>query len=284
MIKKAIMLCMIISAVTACSKTKDYENFQEYKSLNQTQLSYIGESPQGWDTEALPEFVTEVLYESDGLHLKAWYAQPQSGDDNMLMPAVVYIHGGFALGISDLYDALPFLENGFSLLIPTFRSENGNPGNFELMFGEVDDAIAAVQWLGELPGIDKNRIFVFGHSSGGGMAALTSLYDEPLINLTGSSGGLYTDGIFYSWKDFCPFDYKDKTERNLRVLLGNTEYMKKPHISYIGKEDILAGNIGTAEKEIKKTKAPLKIQVIEGDHFSSLNTAVLNFIEEIKNE
>lgn len=280
--QKNILLIIILFSISACGSSTRYKNFQEFKYENQTQLTYVGSSPQKWEKEVPPEYVTEIIYKSNGLPLKAWYAKPTLVNKNELIPAVVYVHGGFAFGSGDFFDALPFFENGFALLTPTVRGENGNPGNFELMFGEVDDVIAIVQWLGEQPGIDKNRIFVFGHSSGGGISALTALYDEPLINVTGSSGSLYTERVFYGWKNFSPFDYKNKTERTLRVLLGNTKYMKKSHIAYIGEQDSLAQNISRANNEILLTKAPLEIIMIQGDHYSSLEVAITNFIELIK--
>jgi dipeptidyl aminopeptidase/acylaminoacyl peptidase len=72
----------------------------------------------------------------------------------------------------------------------TLRGEDGNPGYHEMFFGEVDDGRAAISWLARQPGIDKSRIYAFGHSAGGVVAALFSLYDDLPLRATGSAGGL----------------------------------------------------------------------------------------------
>ena len=91
-----------------------------------------------------------------------------------------------------LNDCLPFLAAGFAVMTPTLRGENGNPGSFELFYGEVDDAEAAVRFLAAQPRIDSKRIYTFGHSVGGGISALLSLRPEIPVRKGGSSGGLYS--------------------------------------------------------------------------------------------
>jgi len=110
---------------------------------------------------------------------------------------------------------------------------------------------------------------------------LISLYDDNLIRLTGSSGGLFSKDLFYDWKKYVPFNYKNKTECKLRLLISNTKSMKKRHISYVGKDDPLIKNINKAKKELTVTKAPLDVVIIEGDHFTSLNLAIQGFLSHI---
>lgn len=280
-INQILFFLLILINCTGCNSLNKYKTFKDFRSNYSSKLTYIGPSPQEWENEEPPDNITEIFYESNGTKLKGWYSKPKT-ENTQLIPAVVYVHGGFAFGGADFYDALPFLGNGFAVLTPTLRGENGNKGNYELMLGEVDDVISAVKWLSLQNGIDKNNIYVFGHSVGGGISALVSLYDEPLIKMTGSSGGLYSEKVFYDWKDFTPFNYLDKKEQSLRILLTNTHYMKKQHISYIGKDDILVRNVKIATNEILKTKAPLEVVIIPGDHYSSLNMAIEKYIEKIK--
>ena len=63
---------------------------------------------------------------------------------------------------------------GFAVLLPTPRAENGNPGDFEMFFGELDDARAALERARSLRGIDPDRIAIFGHSAGAVLTALLS--------------------------------------------------------------------------------------------------------------
>ncbi len=47
------------------------------------------------------------------------------------------------------------------------EGENDNPGQFELFYGEVDDAVAAIDYLRSVPYVDPSRIYLAGHSTGG---------------------------------------------------------------------------------------------------------------------
>jgi dipeptidyl aminopeptidase/acylaminoacyl peptidase len=200
------------------------------------------------------------------------------------LPAVVYFHGGFAFGMSELDDCQPFLDAGFAVMTPTLRGENGNPGDFELFYGEVDDAQAAVLWLANQPRIDSTRIYTFGHSVGGGISALLSLRADIPVRKGGSSGGLYSKDVFYGWKRFAPFDLSIDKEKDLRLLVGNIAFMQRAHIAYIGRKDSLARVTPEAESEARQSGAPLTIVMVEGDHFSSLAAAISAFAETIRLE
>ncbi len=228
-----------------------------------------------------PPGIREVTYTSGDFQLKAWFALPAQalGD---AVPAIVYLHGGFALGAEDFTRCKPFLDAGYAVLLPSLRGENDNAGHFELLYGEVDDARAAVQWLARQPNIDKGRLYAFGHSVGGGLSALLSLWDDVPLRATGSSGGLYPYTVFGVWSDMLPFNRRDPLERQLRLLLGNTGDMKHPHFAYIGDEDELMSVVGPAAEELKTTNAPLMVTVVEGDNFTSLTRSMRRFVKDIE--
>ena len=199
--KKVLSICaIVVSALCVLSigcsarSAKDSRNgltYIESRRSYSTVLKTRGPAPQDWHNEKTPTGVTEVSYRSGELTLKAWLVMPQHATAEKL-PAVVYFHGGFAFGFSELNDCLPFLDSGFAVMTPTLRGENGNPGSFELFYGEVDDAEAAVRFLAAKPRIDSKRIYTFGHSVGGGISALLSLRPEIPVRKGGSSGGLYS--------------------------------------------------------------------------------------------
>jgi acetyl esterase/lipase len=242
-----------------------------------TALLKHGPSPQEWVNDPLPANVSRVEYMSDGRSLSAWLFRPERGNGEP-RPALVYLHGGFAFGASDFTDCEPFVQAGCVVFCPTFRGENGNPGDFEMMLGEVDDAAEAVRWLARQEYVDPQAVFVFGHSSGGVLSAILSLYDALPAQHTGSAGGLYGPDLFDALSETVPFDRRDEREANMRVLIGNIRWMKRPHFAFVGTADrFMKGS--TAEREAKAASTPLTVVELAGDHHSTLNPAMRRYLE-----
>ena len=249
----------------------------ELRAHAPTRLIRNGPSPAPSAPSQVPPGVIEVTYPSGDLELKAWLAFPD--DERDAHPAVVYFHSGFALGPSDLEEARVFLDAGFAVLMPMLRGENGNPGDFELFWGEVDDAVAAVNWLAERDDISRDHIFTFGHSIGGGISAMLSLVDGDVpIRHGGSCGGLYVPKIFDQWLDIVPFDASKSEERSLRTLVGHTKSMRREHHAYLGIGDPLA----ESRQQIRGSK--LHQQLVLGDHLSSLRPSLTDYAKLINQQ
>lgn len=100
------------------------------------------------------------------------------------VPAIIWISGGdTAIGNfwspqprSNDQSAAAFREAGMAVFYPAVRGLNGNPGQVESYFGELDDLVAATRWLKSQPYIDPERVYLGGHSSGGTMALLAAEY------------------------------------------------------------------------------------------------------------
>ena len=105
--------------------------------------------------------------------MKSWISKNHKEGEKD--PAVVYLHVGFGLTEQNLLEAQAYIEAGFFLMTPTLRGENGNPGNYELLYGEVDDVIAAADYLSEQPFVDSEKIYLVRLSLGGGNALLASM-------------------------------------------------------------------------------------------------------------
>jgi dienelactone hydrolase len=246
-----------------------------------TKLRVKGPAPQEWEKEAPPENVREVTFPSSDLQLKAWVYVPNTPGDNR-HPAIVYFHGGFAFGASDFLDCKPFVDTGFVVMTPILRGENGNPGEYEMFFGEVDDGVAAVKWLREQPFVDPDRIYTFDHSAGGVISALLSLAEDVPIQHGGSSGGLYGTDLFDHFTDWVPFNLEDPAERELRVLPGNIAWMKRQHYAFVGRDDeLVMSGVARARKEIGSKESSLEIILLPGDHSTSLPTAAKQYIDVI---
>ena len=83
--------------------------------------------------------------------------------DGKKHPALVYAHGGFG-GINGLQfgkeQFAPFREEGYIIFCPSWRGENENAGKYEMFYGEVDDALAGIDFvrIAEGMGCDAARV------------------------------------------------------------------------------------------------------------------------------
>jgi acetyl esterase/lipase len=99
-------------------------------------------------------------------------------------PAIVWIKGSDHNSLGDVwstesgaideFDA--FRAAGIVMLFPSLRGGNDNPGYYEHFYGEVDDILAAADYLAQQEFVDPNRIYLGGHSTGGTLALLTAEY------------------------------------------------------------------------------------------------------------
>lgn len=128
-----------------------------------------------------PQLFDSVRYDSDGVSLAAFVTlDPQ---DQKKHPAIVWITGGESNTLANFWrkgakqndqTASPYRDAGVMMMFPTLRGGNDNAGNIEVNYGEVDDVIAAAEYLATLPYVDSSRIYLGGHSTGGTLALLVS--------------------------------------------------------------------------------------------------------------
>lgn len=266
-----------VNKITAGIEVPDGQTFSQWRDGFQSRLTTHGPAPQEYTVETpyLPS-IEEVTYESEGLQLKAWVQRPEGRGDGPF-PALIFLHGGFAFGAGDLQACEVFVEQGYVVMAPMMRGENGNPGEFELFLGEVDDARAAAQWIANQPYVDRNRVFAFGHSVGGGISSVLSLLDDVPVQHTGSSGGLYDHLTFLQWGDISPFPNTPE-ERSVRLLVGNTAHLQRPHYGYVGDQDIGFHGVVEQMKSAANPEGRLHVEMIPGDHFSSFDAALLAYL------
>jgi dipeptidyl aminopeptidase/acylaminoacyl peptidase len=251
----------------------------EYRAQHPTRLNRQGPPPAAWQDPTplrLPAGVREVTYQSGSLALKAWINNIP--DDGRLRPAVVFCHGGFWFGNEDWDVLQPFLNAGFVVMAPRVRAENGNPGNFEYYYGEVDDAIAAGRFLARQKGVDPARLFISGHSAGGDLAALAAMKDNPFAMSAPIGAGLDARVLVQleddRHKQLVVFDAGDAHEVESRSALLFTSSMRCPVALFHGDKDW--------RDEIQKQfvalahgfKKEASLNVVPGTHGESLPNAI----------
>jgi len=264
----------------------------ERRAAHATTLRVDEPSPGKFEPGLVPDGVTEVRYPSGELELLAWLALPSRGAAEPATgpaPGVVYFHGAFSLGPKDLEAVQPLLAAGFVVLMPALRGENGNPGRLELLYGEVDDAVAAVRWLAARPEVDGEHVYAVGHSIGGGLAALLALRPDAPVRLTGSVGGLYVPETFQRWSrsednaGLVRFDPADPDEGSLRTLAGNVRDVVHPHLAYVGEDDTwFHPNAERVWAEATRWGTPVTVTMVPGDHMTCLPAGLDRFLAAIR--
>ena len=279
---------LISGSVSAKSFEPD-ENYLEGWSSFETHLIREEKSFQvSKDLDDVRAPYQRVEYDSDGMTLAAVLYKPDT-DTKIRKPAVVYLHGGFALHTSGLKITKPFVDAGFVVLAPSWRGENGNPGYFECFMGEVRDAKAAIRWLAKQDYIDQDQIYVFGWSVGGGIALNLALHDDIPVKASASSAGIYDLDLIKSWAtedDYIkfPYDYKNAQENYFRLPLYHLQDMVRPHYTYIASNDDYASYRATYDDLYPAGDSLLQMIEVPGDHVDSVPLAIQKFMEIISKQ
>jgi acetyl esterase/lipase len=201
-----------------------------------TRLLLVGSAPDLYRDPPTTEGVRLDRYLSDGNELKVWQLPPSGKSlwSDRGFPVVIYVHDGTTLTEDELAHAETFRAAGFWVVVPTFRGENGNLGTHELLFGELDDLVAATYFARALPEIDASRMAIFGHGTGGMLSALASLVPQLPAQRSISSAGLRPENAFEVLRG--PFA-DSAQERRLRLFGPNVNHMQSPHLACVAEQD-----------------------------------------------
>ncbi|MBK8146395.1 MAG: prolyl oligopeptidase family serine peptidase [Bacteroidetes bacterium] len=282
-ISRLFFFNIFFSLLFSCeTKSQNVNNsYLSKKEKFHTKLTKYVKAPQVYEDLVNTRDVLKIEYPSNGMKLQALILR-KNIDSTKRKPILVFLHGGFALGEQDVLGCEVFTKLGYIVFAPSYRGENGNGGNFELFLGEVDDAKESIKWIAKQPFADSTKIYVFGHSIGGGISSLLSLEQDVPITKSGSSGGSYSHD-FYGWEDIIPYDKKDFLEGKMRVLEENIHSMQIDHYAFVGTKDEALYD-RKKELDAKSNNTKLKIIYIEGDHFTSLEASMKEFIKIINSE
>ncbi|UZW59863.1 alpha/beta hydrolase family protein [Lysobacter enzymogenes] len=131
-----------------------------------------------------PQVLQLVQYRAEGGQLSAY--QTPRPDAAGKRPAIVWITGGDSNTLGDVWTEQPrdndqtaaaFRDAGLVVMYPSLRGGNDNPGVREGFYGEVNDVLAAADYLAKLDYVDPQRIYLGGHSTGGTLALLVAQSD-----------------------------------------------------------------------------------------------------------
>ena len=257
------------------------EDYAEVRKRFRTKLLEHGPAPQEEPMHRPPAGVTEVEFSSGKLRLKAWVNPPPK--DMARQPAVLFAHGGFAFGPPDWEMAKPYRDAGYVVLVPILRGENGQPGSFSLLYDEVDDILAAAEYLAEQPYVDPDRLYLAGHSSGGQVALLAAMASKRFRAMASFDGLPDLAAVFKPGKlvKEVRFDVNDPREFQVRSPLAYATSFKCPARLYYSHEawpHMHHTSQRTAEVA-KKRGLDVEAVLVEGNHFSMVRPAMKQSID-----
>jgi dienelactone hydrolase len=251
------------------------EDYRQVRQQFRTKLVRQGPSPQKTPMPNAPSGVTVVEFDSGALRLKGWINRPER--EAPKRPAIVFLHGGFGFGEDDWKMTQAYRDAGYVVLTPILRGENGQPGMFTLFYDEVDDALAAADYLAKQPYVDNSRLFVAGHSVGG-ILAMLSAEASPRFHAAASFSGS-PDQVLYCRYGFpkkeIPFDVADPREFEVRSPLAYAGSFKCPVRLFYGTDEKHLDETSKRTAAIAKEKGiDCEAIPVEGGHETAVPAAM----------
>ena len=191
-------------------------------------------------------------------------------------PAIIWITGGDCNSIDDGcwtegppandQSASAYRKAGIAMMFPSLRGGNDNPGKKEGFLGEVDDVLAAADFLAKQDYVDPKRIYLGGHSTGGTLVLLVAECSDRFRAVF--SFGPVDDVRGYG-PEYLPFDVSNQTEIDVRSPRGWLATIKNPTFVF---EGTVEGNYDCLKIMAKASKNPKAffIPVQRANHFSLL--------------
>jgi dipeptidyl aminopeptidase/acylaminoacyl peptidase len=251
------------------------EDLAVARSSHPTKLLRSGPPPTEWSDLHAPSGATQTEYRSGALSLAAWINPPNNSEPR---PAILFLHPGFALESDDWAAVKPLRDAGYIVMIPTMRGENGQHGIFTMDYGEVEDVIAAAEFLRSQPYVLRDRVYVAGYSVGGVLALLAAEL-SPKFRAAAAISGLTDFGSYLRYargaKENAPFDTSDQTEIELRSPLAYAASFKCPVRMFYGADErYFAISTPLTAQIARQHGVDAEAVVVKGNHSNDLEQSI----------
>ncbi|MFD2213561.1 alpha/beta hydrolase family protein [Metabacillus endolithicus] len=152
-----------------------------------------------------------VTYQSEQLKIKGLLAEPvREGKYEGLL----YLRGGIkSVGMVRIGRVIQFASEGFVVMAPFYRGNQGGEGNEDFAGEDRYDAISAMEILKHHPKVQPDRVHVFGFSRGGVMALLAGIIAEDIRSVV-TWGGV-TDMVL-------TYVEREDLRRMMKRVIGGT--------------------------------------------------------------
>lgn len=272
--KRAFLLLFVALLVAGCQSTPDIP-LSEARRVFATKLTTPADGVAP-DVPPISSGMRLVSYASNVATLPAYLSVvPQDGVKH---PAIVWITGGDCNTIDggvwgdpspdNDQTARAFRQAGIVTMYPSLRGGNANRNAKEGFYGEADDVAAAARFLAAQPGVDPQRIYLGGHSTGGTLALLAAECYPKQFRAVFSFGPV-DDVSLYGGEIFPHLRNAERKEIQLRSPGYWVSYVGSPTFVFEGEESPNADCLRTMERN---SKSPLtRFFIVPGaDHFNVL--------------
>ena len=204
--------------------------------------------------------------------------------DGKKHPAIIWITGYDCNTINDVWSpvdpedddtASAYRKAGIVMMFPSLRGGNDNPSLKEGFLGEVDDVLAAADFLSKQPYVDPARIYLGGHDEGGTLVLLVAECSDRFRAVF--SFGPVDDVAKYHDEDdpgVLPFDTSNWREMRLRSPGYWLHSITSPVFVFEGEDDEdEEGYIDCLRDMARSTRNPhVQFFPVRGaDHFTILD-------------
>jgi len=224
--------------------------------------------------------VVDYMSQPTGGTLKAY--QSQEPNDGRRHPAIVWAHAGFkGIDRAEWKKSAPFRNRGFIAFAPTYRGEHANHGNFEMYFGEVDDLLAAVDYVARLPFVDASHIYLIGHEEGGTLALLAAATGTEKVRTVFAIGGpVDLRGKRTGPGDTpFPFPLDDEREILLRSPQAFAAAIRCPTFCYCAEGSIDAAEARDMAEAARKGGAPVQFVALRDTAVERATPLMLPYLQ-----
>lgn len=236
---------------------------------------------------------TRVRYPSfDGREIPAYYYRPNSATANSKAPVLISIHGGPESQFQPFFSpSVQFYvkEMGIAVLAPNVRGSSGygktylKLDNVELREDSVKDIGALLDWVGQQPELDANRVAVVGGSYGGYMVLASLIhYGDRIkagVDVVGIANFLtFLESTAAYRQDLRRVEYGDERDPQVRAFLEkispttNVDAIRSSLLVVHGKNDprVPVGEATQIAAKVKEIQIPVWTVIAdnEGHGFS----------------
>lgn len=286
--KAIYFACCAVLVLSGCglqpAPTPEAEPLVDARKGFQTKI--IGNQSAKQTVPTPPRQLFRTVHYKSPVGLLPAYLTPDPKDGQQ-HPAIIWITGGDCNSIDDGcwtegpasndQSASAFRKAGIAMLFPSLRGGNDNVGQKESFFGEVDDVLAAADFLAAQPFVDPHRLYLGGHSTGGTVALLVAECSDR-FRVVFAFGP--TDDVSHYGPEYICFDQSNPRETALRSPGRWLASVKKPTFVLEGKSQ---GNISSLNAMASTCTNPNVhfIPVTGATHFSILAPATRVIAEKI---